>query len=126
MSTNRTGHLSADVNTAGSPLAFRVTHGLYFYDRPGIHCIEADNGQGTAFYVYLPMGIESGSFNLGLSERSPMVIHVTGNCEAEVYRGMLELTVGGDAQFAASFSGIDADGLEVTNGSFRLEYESGA
>jgi hypothetical protein len=126
MSTNRSGHLSADVSTAGDPLPFRVTHGLYFHDRPGIHCIEADNGKGTAFYVYLPVGIQSGSFSLGLSERSPMVIHVTGNSEAELYRGALDLTVGGDAQFAGSFSGIDADGLEVTNGRFRLEHDASA
>lgn len=124
MSTNRSGHLSADVSTAGDPLPFRVTHGLYFHDQPGIHCIEADNGKGTAFYVYLPVGIQSGSFSLGLSERSPMVIHVTGNSEAELYRGALDLTVGGDAQFAGSFSGIDADGLEVTNGRFRLEHDA--
>jgi hypothetical protein len=124
MSTNRAGHLSADVDTAGGPQPFRVTHGLYFYDRPGIHCIEADNGQGMAFYVYLPVGIQSGSFNLGLTESSPMIIHVTGTSEADLYRGVLELTVGGEAQFAGSFSGMDADGLEVTNGRFRLEHEA--
>jgi hypothetical protein len=55
-----------------------------------------------------------------------MVIHVTGNSEAELYRGALDLTVGGDAQFAGSFSGIDADGLEVTNGRFRLEHDASA
>jgi hypothetical protein len=124
MSTNRTGHLSANVITAEGTLEFRVTRGLYCYERPGLHCIEANNGQGTEFYVYLPTEIESGSFSLGLSERSPMVIHVTGTSEAELYRGSLELTVGGDAQFSGTFSGLDADGLEVENGSFRLEYEA--
>jgi len=124
MSTNRTGHLSADVITTEGTLEFRVTRGLYCYERPGLHCIEANNGQGTEFYVYLPTEIESGSFSLGLSERSPMVIHVTGTSEAELYRGSLELTVGGDAQFSGRFSGLDADGLEVENGSFRLEYEA--
>jgi hypothetical protein len=125
MSANRAGHLSADVITAGGPQPFRVANGLYFYDRPGIHCIEAENGQGTAFYVYLPVEIQSGSFNLGLTEQSPMIIHVTGTSEAELHQGMFELTVGGDAQFAGSFSGTDADGLQVTNGSFRLEHEAG-
>lgn len=123
MSTNRTGRLSADVITANGPLEFSVTQGLFCYERPGIHCIEASNGEGKEFYVYLPAGIESGTFHLGLSERSPMIIHVTGNSEAELYRGVLELTVGGDAQFSGRFSGIDADGLEVENGSFRLEHE---
>lgn len=122
MSTNRSGRLSADVITAGEPLMFRVTQGLVYYERPGVHCIEADNGEGTAFYIYLPLGIESGRFNLGLNEQSPMIIHVTGHSEAELYPGMLELAVGGDAQFSASFSGIDADGLAVENGSFSLEH----
>ncbi|KII36401.1 hypothetical protein NL64_03510 [Pseudomonas fluorescens] len=124
MSTNRTGHLSADVITTEGTLEFRVTEGLNYYDLPGVHFIEANNGQGKEFYVYLPMELESGSFSLGLGERSPMVIHVTGTSEAELYRGRLELTVGGDAQFSGRFSGLDADGLEVENGSFRLEYEA--
>ncbi len=55
-----------------------------------------------------------------------MIIHVTGSSEAELYRGTLELTVGGDAQFAGSFRGLDADGIEVENGSFRKgEHEAG-
>lgn len=123
MSANRKGRLSADVITANGSLEFSVTQGLYCYERPGIHCIEANNGEGKEFYVYLPAGIQSGNFHLGLSERSPMIIHVTGNSEAELYRGVLELTVGGEAQFSGRFSGIDADGLEVENGSFRLEHE---
>jgi len=120
MSTNRAGRLSADVGS----LAFRVIQGLYYYERPGIHCIEANNGDGTEFYVYLPVGIESGTFNLGLGGQSPMIIHVAGNSEAELHPGKLELTVGGDAQFSGSFSGIDADGLAVENGSFRLELQA--
>jgi hypothetical protein len=126
MSANRSGHLSADVITTDGSMQFRVTDGLDFYQRSNIHCIEADNGQGTAFYVYLPMGIQGGSFSLGLNEGSPMVIHVTGNSEAELYPGTLELTVGGGAQFAGRFSGTDANGLQVTSGSFRLENQAGA
>ena len=124
MSTNRTGYLSADVITAEGTLEFRVTQGLSYYDLPGSHFIEANSGKGKAFYVYLPLDIESGIFSLGLSEGAPMVIHVTGTSEAELYRGRLELTVGGEAQFSGNFSGLDADGLEVENGSFRLEYEA--
>ncbi|PYY71180.1 hypothetical protein CRX42_07505 [Pseudomonas jessenii] len=126
MSANRSGYLSAEVITADGTLQFRVTDGLDFYQRSIIQCIEADNGQGTAFYVYLPMGIQSGSFSLGLTEGSPMVIHVTGSSEAELYPGTLELTVGGDAQFVGRFSGMDANDLHVKNGSFRLENEAGA
>jgi hypothetical protein len=126
MSANRSGHLSADVITADGSMQFRVTDGLDFYQRSDIHCIDADNGQGTAFYVYLPMGIQSGSFSLGLNEGSPMVIHVIGNSEAELYPGTLELMVGGDAQFVGRFSGTDANGLQVKNGSFRLENEAAA
>ncbi|MGF6089488.1 hypothetical protein [Pseudomonas sp. 18173] len=125
MSANRAGHLSADVITADGVLEFRVTQGVYFFERPGIHCIFANNGQGKEFYVYLPVGTASGRHSLGLNEGCPMVIHVTGSSEAEVYPGVLELTVGEDARFSGSFSGTDADGLEVTNGSFRLEYEAG-
>ncbi|MNN65773.1 hypothetical protein D3C81_1813010 [compost metagenome] len=55
-----------------------------------------------------------------------MIIHATGHSEAELYPGTLELTVGGDAQFAGQFSGMDANGLQVRNGSFRLENEAGA
>ncbi|CAG8873133.1 hypothetical protein [Pseudomonas fluorescens] len=126
MSANRSGHLSADVITTDGSMQFRVTDGLDFYQRSDIHCIEADNGQGTAFYVYLPMSIQSGSFSLGLNTGSPMVIHVIGNSEAELYPGTLELTVGGDAQFAGRFSGTDANGLQVENGGFRLENEVAA
>ncbi|WP_256345426.1 hypothetical protein [Pseudomonas sp. PD9R] len=126
MSTNRSGRLTADVITDDGLLEFRVTQGLFCYDRPGLHCIEANDGQGKEFYVNLPVGVESGRFSLGLSERSPMIIHVTGSSEAELYRGRLELTVGGDAQFAGRFSGTDADGLEVSNGSFRLEHDASA
>ncbi|WP_448106600.1 hypothetical protein [Pseudomonas azerbaijanoccidentalis] len=125
MSTNRTGRLSADVIAANGTMEFQVTQGLYYYERNGLHCIEASNGEGKEFYVYLPVGIQTGTFGLGLSERSPMIIHVTDSSEAELYRGTLELTVGGDAQFAGSFSGLDADGVTVENGSFRLEYEAG-
>jgi hypothetical protein len=53
-----------------------------------------------------------------------MVIHVIGNSEAELYPGTLDLTVGGDAQFAGRFSGTDANGLQVEYGSFRLESEA--
>ncbi|CAI8955701.1 MULTISPECIES: hypothetical protein [Pseudomonas] len=126
MSANRSGNLSADVITTGGSMQFRVTDGVDFYRRPDIHCIEADNGQGTAFYVYLPLDIQSGSYSLRLDEAAPMVIHVSGNSEAELYPGTLELTVGGDAQFAGRFSGTDANGLQITNGSFRLENEAGA
>ena len=126
MSANRSGHMSADVISTDGSMQFRVTNGLDFYQRSNIHRIEADNGQGTAFYVCLPMGIQSGGFSLGLTEGSPMVIHVTGNSEAELYPGTLELTVGGDAEFAGRFSGTDANGLQVSNGSFRLENQAGA
>ena len=126
MSANRSGHLSADVVSTDGSMQFRVTDGLDFYQQSNIHCIEADNGQGTAFYVYLPMEIQSGSFSLGLNEGSPMVIHVTGNSEAELYPGQLDLMVGGDAQFVGRFSGTDANGLEVKNGSFWLENDAGA
>jgi len=126
MSANRSGHLSADVVSTDGSMQFRVTDGLDFYQRSETQCIEADNGQGTAFYVYLPMEIQSGSFSLGLNEGSPMVIHVTGNSEAELYPGQLDLMVGGDAQFVGRFSGTDANGLEVKNGSFWLENDAGA
>ncbi|WP_419711725.1 hypothetical protein [Pseudomonas sp. NFX224] len=116
--------MSANVITASGAIEFRVTQGLYHYERNGLHCIEASNGEGNEFYVYLPVGMQSGSYSLGLSERSPMIIHVTGHSEAELYRGTLELMVGGDTQFAGSFSGLDADGMQVENGSFRLEYEA--
>jgi len=63
---------------------------------------------------------------VGLSERSPMIIHVTGDSgSGAVSEGRVELTVGGDAQFAGSFRGLDAEGIEVENGSFRLEHASG-
>ncbi|MGF6198516.1 AbrB/MazE/SpoVT family DNA-binding domain-containing protein [Pseudomonas laurylsulfatiphila] len=126
MSANRSGHMSAEVITTDGSMQFRVTDGLDFYQRANIHCIEADNGQGTAFYVYLPKDIQSDRFDLGITEGSPMVIHVTGNSEAVLSPGTLELTVGGDAQFAGRFSGTDANGLQVSNGSFRLENEAGA
>lgn len=126
MSVNRTGHLSADIITAGGREEFRVTGGLYYaLLNSNSHFIEASNGQGKQFLVYLPLSIESGSHKLELGQAgSPMIIHVTGNSEAELYPGILELTVGGDAQFAGSFSGTDADGLEVKNGSFRLAHEA--
>lgn len=125
MRINRKGLLMADVITASGAKAFQATQGLYYYERNGLHCIDAYNGEGKEFYVYLPVGIQTGTFSLGLSERSPMVIHVTDGSEAELYRGTLELTVQGDAQFAGNFSGLDADGVTVENGSFRLEYEAG-
>lgn len=123
MKSVRAGHLHADVLTASGPLAFRAAPTLDYFVHLGMHCVFASNGQDKEFYVYMPHGIESGRFALGLSERSPMIIHVTGNSEAELYRGSLELAVGGDAQFAGSFRGLDAEGIEVENGSFRLEYE---
>jgi len=126
MSANRSGHLSAEVITTDGSTQFRVTDGLNFYPTLNAHCIEADNGQGAAFLVYLPIGIQSGSFSLELSGTTPKVIHVTGNSEAELYPGTLELTVGGDAEFAGRFSGTDANGLQVSNGSFRLENQAGA
>ncbi len=127
MKSVRAGHLRADLiaESASEPLAFRAAPTLDYFEQPGLHCLGASNGQDKAFYVYLPRGIESGRFHLGLSERSPMIIHVTGDSEAELYRGALELTVGGDAQFAGSFRGLDAEGIEVENGSFRLEHASG-
>ena len=125
MSANRQGWVSVDVMTDSGPQAFRVTQGLRFYERSGVQCIEASNDRGWEFHIHLPMAIESGRFSLGLSERSPMVIHLTGNSEAELYRGRLELKVGGDAHFSGNFCGIDADGFEIENGSFRLEHESG-
>jgi hypothetical protein len=126
MKSVRTGHLRADLITEdGKLLAFRAASTLDYFEQPGLHCLGASNGQDKAFYIYLPLDIESGSFHLGLSERSPMIIHVTGNSEAELYRGALELTVGGDAQFAGSFRGLDAEGIEVADGSFRLEHASG-
>jgi len=124
MALNRAGSLSADIKTTGGVLEFRVTDGLEYFERSGLHCIIASNGQGKEFYVYLPLAIASGRYSLGLSERSPMIFHVTGNSESDVHRGSLELTVGGDAQFAGSFSGMDADGLEVENGTFMLEYHA--
>jgi hypothetical protein len=124
MKSVRAGHLRADLLTASGSLVFRAAPTLDYFEQPGLHCLGASNGHDKAFYVYLPQGIESGRFALGLSERSPMIIHVTGGAEAELYRGSLELTVGGDAQFAGSFSGLDAEGIEVENGSFRLEYEA--
>jgi hypothetical protein len=80
--------------------------------------------RGQRFTCTWPIGIQSGSFSLGLNEGSPMVIHVIGNSEAELYPGTLDLTVGGDAQFAGRFSGTDANGLQVEYGSFRLESEA--
>lgn len=124
MSVNRAGHFSADVITAGGREEFRVTAGLSYVLR-GSHLIEANNGQGREFFVYLPIGIESGSHKLELGQAgSPMIIYVAGNSEAELYPGTLELTVGGNAQFAGSFSGTDANDQEVKNGSFRLEHEA--
>jgi hypothetical protein len=124
MKSVRAGHLHADLLTASGPLAFRAAPTLDYFEQPGLHCLGANNGHDKAFYVYLPQDIESGRFALGLCERSPMIIHVADGSEAELYRGSLELTVGGDAQFAGSFSGLDAEGVEVENGSFRLEYEA--
>ncbi|MBV7575565.1 hypothetical protein KW846_22885 [Pseudomonas sp. PDM32] len=126
MSANRSGHMSAEVIRTDGSTQFRVMDGLNFYPTLNAHCIEADNGQGTAFLVYLPIGIQSGSFSLEPSGTTPKVIHVTGNSEAELYPGTLELTVGGDAEFAGRFSGTDASGLQVRNGSFRLENQAGA
>ncbi|WCM52540.1 hypothetical protein OH720_05860 [Pseudomonas sp. WJP1] len=122
MKSVRAGHLHADLLTASECLAFRAAPTLDFFELPGLHCLGASNGQDKTFYVYLPQGIESGRFALGLCERSPMIVHVTGGSEAELYRGSLELAVGGDAQFAGSFRGLDAEGIEVENGSFRLEF----
>jgi hypothetical protein len=125
MKSVRAGHLRADLITeSGKLLAFRAAPTLDYFEQPGLHCLGASDGLDKAFYLYLPQGIDSGRFHLGLSERSPMIIHVTGSSEAELYRGALELTVGGDAQFAGSFRGLDADGIEVENGSFRLEREA--
>lgn len=125
MSKERAGHLSADVISAGGLIEFRVTQRLYYYERSGMHCIEADDAQSNAFYAYLPAAIESGSYQLGIGqEGAPMIIHVTDNAEAELYPGVLELTVGGDAQFAGIFRGTDANGVEVENGSFRMEHDS--
>jgi hypothetical protein len=125
MKSVRAGHLRADLITeSGKLLAFRAAPTLDYFEQPGLHCLGASDGPDKAFYLYLPQGIDSGRFHLGLSERSPMIIHVTGSSEAELYRGALELTVGGDAQFAGSFRGLDADGIEVENGSFRLEHEA--
>jgi hypothetical protein len=123
MNANRAGRLSAELIKADGPLAFRATQGLCYYELNDMHCIEASGGDGKAFFLYLPIGVQTGTFSLGLSERSPMIIHVTGRCEAELYRGRLELTVGGPAQFSGTFSGLDAEGVEVESGSFRLEYE---
>lgn len=125
MKSVRAGHLRADLITeSGKLLAFRAAPTLDYFEQPGLHCLGASDGLDKEFYLYLPQGIDSGRFHLGLSERSPMIIHVTGSSEAELYRGALELTVGGDAQFAGSFRGLDADGIEVENGSFRLEREA--
>ncbi|MNN00138.1 hypothetical protein D3C76_852490 [compost metagenome] len=126
MKSVRTGHLHADMITEGGRhLAFRAAPMLEYYELPGLHCLGASNGKDKTFYIYLPQGIESGGFPLGLCERSPMIIHVTGDSETELYRGSLDLMVGGDAQFAGSFRGLDAEGIEVENGSFRLEHASG-
>ncbi|WP_256587347.1 hypothetical protein [Pseudomonas sp. FW300-N1A1] len=123
MSSNRSGHFSADLITAGGRQAFHVATGVHYFVREGVHCIEASNDQGEAFLVYLPAEIETGIFQLQLG--LPSVIHVTGSTEAELYPlGTLELTVGGDAQFDGRFTGTDANGIVVENGSFRLEHEA--
>ena len=126
MTINRAGRLSADISSADGTVEFRVTDGLYYYEVLGMPWFAANDGQGKEFYVHLPEGIQSGSHSLSLYEHGPKIIHVTGNCEAELFPGMLELTVGGDAQFSGSFRGTDADGLQVSGGSFRLEREASA
>ncbi|SEM35694.1 hypothetical protein SAMN04487857_101322 [Pseudomonas sp. ok272] len=120
MNTDQKGHFSADLNTANGRESFRMTNGLSYDVRQGVHCIEAINGSGEGFYVYLPAHIESGTYALEVG--LPSVIHVMPASEAELYPvGTLTLTVGGAARFAGTFSGVDANGIVIENGSFRLE-----
>jgi len=123
MSSVRSGHLSADIHTANGPEAFRVTEGLRYYLRQGVHSLEAVNAAGEGFYLYLPDDIQTGTYQLQVG--LPSVIHVTGVSEAELYPlGSLTLTVVGDTQFAGTFSGTDADGIRIENGSFSLELQA--
>ena len=121
MSSNRPGHFSADIGTAEGRQAFRLKAGLNYFDRGGVHCIEAVNDQGEGFYVYLPSGIESGVYQLEIG--LPSIIHVTDCAEAELYpEGTLTLAVEDEGQFTGIFSGTDANGITVRNGSFRLAF----
>lgn len=123
MSTDRPGYLSARVNSAAVRETFRVTNGLRHQVRHGVHCIEAVNDQGEGFYVNLPAEIESGTYQLEIG--LPSVIHVVNASEAELYpSGTLTLTVGGDARFAGTFSGTDANGIVIEDGRFRLENDA--
>lgn len=123
MNSVRSGHISADIHTAKGPEAFRLDEGLRYYLRHGVHCFEAINDEGEGFYLYLPDDLQPGTHQLEVG--LPSVIHVTGASEAELYPlGSLTLTVGGDAQFAGSFSGTDADGIPIENGSFSLELQA--
>ncbi|MFJ2447126.1 hypothetical protein [Pseudomonas sp. NPDC087626] len=123
MSSVRSGHFSADIHTAGGLKALRVTEGLRYYLRQGVHSLEAVNAAGEGFYLYLPDDIQTGTYQLQVG--LPSIIHVTGGGEAELYPlGSLTLTVDGDGQFAGTFSGTDADGIRIENGSFRLEYQA--
>lgn len=120
MSTKRMNHFSAQVHTARGREAFRMTDGIRYYLRQGVHCIEAVTDQGEGFYVYLPVGIESGIYQLQIG--LPSVIHVTQASEAELYPlGTLTLTVEGDERFTATFSGTDANGIVIENGSLHFQ-----
>jgi len=123
MSSVRSGHFSADIHTASGLKTLRVTEGLRYYLRQGVHNLEAVNAAGEGFYLYLPDDIQAGTYQLQVG--LPSVIHVTGISEAELYPlGSLTLTVVGDTQFTGTFSGTDADGIRIENGSFRLEYQA--
>lgn len=119
MGANRPGYFHADIGSADNRREFRMSEGLNYFNRGGVHCIEAVNDQREGFYVYLPAGIESDVYPLQVG--LPSIVHVTDNSEAELYpQGTLSLTVDGEGQFTGVFSGIDADGITVKNGSFQL------
>ncbi|WP_339546401.1 hypothetical protein [Pseudomonas sp. RA_35y_Pfl2_P32] len=123
MSSVRSGHFSADIHTASGLESFRMMVGLRHYLRKGVHSIEAVNDKGEGFYVYLPDDIKTGTYQLEIG--LPSIIHVTDCSEAELYPvGSLTLTVGGGGQFSGTFSGTDADGIQIANGSFRLERQA--
>ena len=119
MTTIRTGHMNVVIN--GDAVACPV---INQYEHDDAHFFEADDGkEKTQILIYLPFGITSGKYDLGLNLGVPMVVHVKNQTsEAVVFPGEMELTVGGDAQFAGTFNGTDENGISVENGSLKFDH----
>lgn len=99
-------------------------HLINQYAHEEAHFFEADDGKkNTQISIYLPLGITSGTYNLGRDWGSPMVVHVENQTsEAVVFPGTMELTVGGNAQFSGTFSGTDENAILIENGSFKFDH----